>query len=149
MKKGLFILAALLCLIVTGALAEPEIIYEDETIVIKQDTVSRDKSVYHVLYVDIDSPEQLRSATAGEKGTKKTATVLSMAEQNNFAGCILNDVHREFSMLGQMGFDENGYGGGYYYRGRKNRYGRYDSYSKYSNYSDYKDITEENLPSDE
>jgi len=75
--------------------------------------------------------------------------VLSMAEQNNFAGCILNDVHREFSMLGQMGFDENGYGGGYYYRGRKNRYGRYDSYSKYSNYSDYKDITEENLPSDE
>jgi len=89
MKKGLFILAALLCLIVTGALAEPEIIYEDETIVIKQDTVSRDKSVYHVLYVDIDSPEQLRSATAGEKGTKKTATVLSMAEQNN-ALCAMN-----------------------------------------------------------
>ncbi len=58
--------------------------------------------------------------------------VLSLSEKSNFAGCILNDVHREFTMLGQMGFDENGYGGGYY-RGSKNRY---DSYSKYSDYKD-------------
>lgn len=61
--------------------------------------------------------------------------VLSLSEKSNFSGCILNDVHREFSMLGQMGFDENGYGGSYY-RGGKSRYGAYESYSKYSEFKD-------------
>lgn len=59
--------------------------------------------------------------------------VLSMNENNHqFAGCILNDVHKEFSMLGQLGLDESGYYGGYY-KGSK-RYGNYSSYKKYSDY---------------
>lgn len=81
--------------------------------------------------------------------------VLAMSENSGFSGCILNDVHREFSMLGQMGFDENGYGSGYYSRGKKSRYGRYgsyntyDSYSKYTDYSDYKETDEETPPTEE
>lgn len=74
--------------------------------------------------------------------------VLSLSEKNNFAGCILNDVHREFSMLGQMGFDESGYGGGYYYRGSRNRYNRYGGYEDYSKTTEYKDAHED-APSDE
>lgn len=59
--------------------------------------------------------------------------VLSLKENNDkFAGCILNDVHQEFSMLGMLGLDERGYYGGYY-SGSK-RYGNYNSYKKYSDY---------------
>lgn len=55
--------------------------------------------------------------------------VLSLTESNNnFAGCILNDVHKEFSMLGQFGFDERGHYAGYKH---------YGNYSSYKNYSDY------------
>ena len=61
--------------------------------------------------------------------------VLSLSEKSNFGGCILNDVHREFSMMGQMGFDENGYGSRYY-RGAKKGYGSHESYSKYSDFQD-------------
>ena len=42
---------------------------------------------------------------------------LTFRENKNgekFAGCILNDVHREFSLLGQLGADESGQGGNYY-----------------------------------
>ena len=50
--------------------------------------------------------------------------ILSLKEKtNNFAGCILNAVHKEFSLLGQLGFDETGY------------YGKYGSYSRYDRYA--------------
>ena len=54
--------------------------------------------------------------------------LLSMKEKtDNFAGCILNAVHKEFSLMGQLGFDETGYygrSGGYY-----SRYDRYAAHS--------------------
>jgi capsular exopolysaccharide synthesis family protein len=50
--------------------------------------------------------------------------ILSLKEKaDNFAGCILNAVHKEFSLLGQLGFDERGY------------YGKYGSYSRYDRYA--------------
>lgn len=64
--------------------------------------------------------------------------VLSFRENKNgaaFAGCILNDVHREFSLLGQFGADESGKSGAYY--GYSGKYSKYSEYSKYSGYSDY------------
>lgn len=62
--------------------------------------------------------------------------VLVLTENNdNFAGCILNDVYKEFSLLGQLGLDESGYYGKYY--GSK-RYGNYNSYKKYSDYKNNK-----------
>ena len=64
--------------------------------------------------------------------------VLSLKENSDgFAGCILNDVHTEFSMLGQFGLDESGYYGTHY--GRHNYYGSYHSYSSYSKYAEHKD----------
>ncbi len=50
--------------------------------------------------------------------------ILSLKDKtDNFAGCILNAVHKEFSLLGQLGFDETGY------------YGKYGSYSRYDRYA--------------
>lgn len=37
-----------------------------------------------------------------------TLTFREMKNGEKFAGCILNDVHREFSLLGQFGADESG-----------------------------------------
>ena len=55
------------------------------------------------------------------------------------AGCVLNDVYREFSLFGQMGFDESGY------YGRK--YGAYKNYADYGKYSAFKwDAPEESVP---
>lgn len=52
--------------------------------------------------------------------------ILSLNEKtDNFAGCILNAVHKEFSLLGQLGFDERGY------------YGKYGSYSRYDRYASH------------
>ncbi len=49
--------------------------------------------------------------------------IMTLQDNNtHFAGCVLNDVHKEFSLLGQLGTDENGYTGKKYY----------NSYSKYS-----------------
>ena len=53
---------------------------------------------------------------------------------SHFGGCILNDVHKEFTLLGQLGTDENGY------TGRKYRHG-YNSYNTYSRYSRHTDNT--------
>lgn len=56
--------------------------------------------------------------------------ILSLSESDgNFAGCILNDVHKQFTLFGQMGSDETGYYRSYY-----------NGYSKYagSNNTDYK-----------
>lgn len=56
-------------------------------------------------------------------------TVFSLTESGgNFAGCILNDIHREFSFLGQLGLDETGSG---------SRYGYYHKYYGYKKYSDF------------
>ena len=52
--------------------------------------------------------------------------ILSLKEKTDtFAGCILNAVHKEFSLLGQLGFDERGY------------YGKYGSYSRYDRYASH------------
>ena len=48
-----------------------------------------------------------------------------------FAGCILNDVYKEFSMFGQAGYDENGY------YAKSHGYHGYYGYSKYKKYSGY------------
>lgn len=55
--------------------------------------------------------------------------ILSMKEKTDtFAGCILNAVHKEFSLLGQLGFDETGY-----YGKAGGAYSRYDRYASHNN----------------
>lgn len=42
--------------------------------------------------------------------------ILTLDKKNRFAGCILNDAHREFTFFGQLGIDEGSY---------SDRYGKY------------------------
>lgn len=59
-------------------------------------------------------------------------TILQVKSSGNkFAGCILNDIYREFTMFGQAGYDESGY------YGKSGSYGGYYGYSKYRRYSGY------------
>lgn len=55
--------------------------------------------------------------------------VMTLADNEQFAGCILNDVFDEFSLFGQFGTDETGVAGGRY----NGSYGGYANYvSAYS-----------------
>ena len=64
--------------------------------------------------------------------------VLSLSESSKkFAGCVLNDVHREFDSLLQFAPDETGKSGSYY--GSYEKYGKYGKYEKYSKYAKYSD----------
>ncbi len=69
--------------------------------------------------------------------------ILSLTDNSkNFLGCILNDVHKEFSALTQFGLNESGYYGrhnGYY--GRYGKYGKY-GYSSYQNITDLSDSSD-------
>ena len=54
--------------------------------------------------------------------------IMSLKENgNNFSGCILNDVYKEMSFMGQLGLDESGYYGSYGYRSKYHKYGKYGS----------------------
>lgn len=54
--------------------------------------------------------------------------ILSLPDNGGkFAGCILNDVHPEFSLFGQSGADESGYNSRY-------GYGKYSRYSRFAKY---------------
>ncbi|MBR6532095.1 MAG: AAA family ATPase [Clostridia bacterium] len=50
--------------------------------------------------------------------------VMMLADNKQFAGCILNDVFDEFSLFGQLGTDETGVSGGRY----SGSYGGYSNY---------------------
>lgn len=62
--------------------------------------------------------------------------ILTLSSGCRFAGCILNDVPPEFTLLGQIGADESGYAGHYYsYYGSYGKYSRRGSYGKYGSYN--------------
>lgn len=62
--------------------------------------------------------------------------VLTLSSGESFCGCVLNDVYREFNILGQLGVDESGYYSRYYHGyGRKHGYGYKNPYHSYRRYS--------------
>ena len=68
--------------------------YEDETIRVKLETMEEDGVVWHVAWVDIASPTQLRTAIAGKKVTsKKDALPSKMAKVNNAVIAINSDYY--------------------------------------------------------
>ncbi len=72
-----------------GYLLETE--YQDETISVKMESRKIDDSVYHIAYVKIADPSQLRTALAGPYGSKKTAKTSEMAAENNAVIAINGD----------------------------------------------------------
>lgn len=67
--------------------------YEDPSLSVRLETIRQDGSDYHVAYVDVAHPSQLRTAIAGPAGTKKTATTSSMARANNAVIAISGDYY--------------------------------------------------------
>lgn len=68
--------------------------YEDETIRVKVETQEEDGVTWHVAWVEIASPTQLRTAIAGKKVTsKKDAKPSSMARVNNAVIAINGDYY--------------------------------------------------------
>lgn len=66
--------------------------------------------------------------------------VMLLAENKQFAGCVLNDVYDEFSFFGQFGVNETGHYGGY-----NSSYGGYSKYvSAYSASIGMSDSDDEN-----
>ena len=57
--------------------------YQDETLSVKMESRTVDGSVYHIAWIKIADPSQLRTALAGPYGTKKTAETSDIANENN------------------------------------------------------------------
>ena len=68
--------------------------YEDETIRVRMETTEEDGVTWHIAWVEIASPTQLRTAIAGKKVTsKKDALPSKMAEVNNAVVAINSDYY--------------------------------------------------------
>lgn len=68
---------------VEGALAEDGMSYDDGTLSVRIETAVVDEVTVYYVYVTIQDPSQLRTATAGKPRSKTTAPVYAMAAQNN------------------------------------------------------------------
>ena len=65
--------------------------YEDETLSVRMESRQVDDSVYHIAWVKIAHPSQLRTALAGPYGSKKTAKTSEMAAASNAVVAINGD----------------------------------------------------------
>ncbi len=66
-------------------------VYEDESITVTMESRKIDDSVYHIAWVKIAHPSQLRAALAGPYGSKKTAKTSEIAAANNAVVAINGD----------------------------------------------------------
>jgi len=70
--------------------------YEDESIRVRMEDMEEEGVIYHLAYVQIASPTQLRTATAGTKLTStKAATVSGMAKHNNAVVAMNGDNYQD------------------------------------------------------
>lgn len=65
--------------------------YEDETLLVTMESRKIGDSMYHIAWVKISDPSQLRTALAGPYGTKKTAKTTEIAAENNAVVAINGD----------------------------------------------------------
>lgn len=69
--------------------------YEDDSIVVRLETLTQDGVVWRVARVDITHPSQLRTATAGPLTSRRTALISSMARSQNAVIAINADYFAE------------------------------------------------------
>ena len=65
--------------------------YEDETIRVRLEDREEDGVIWHIAFVQIASPTQLRTATAGKLTSSKVSSVSGMARNNNAVVAINGD----------------------------------------------------------
>ena len=74
-----------------GYLSDHE--YQDETLHVVIEDVTRDDSIYHVAHVEIADPSQLRTALSGEPGSKTKAVPSVIANANNAVLAVNGDSY--------------------------------------------------------
>ena len=65
--------------------------YEDDSIRVQMETREEGSVIYRIAWVEVASPTQLRTATAGKLTSEKTALVKSMAVKNNAVVALNGD----------------------------------------------------------
>jgi exopolysaccharide biosynthesis protein len=65
--------------------------YEDDSLSVTLESRKIGDSMYHIAWVKISDPSQLRTAVAGPYGSKKTAKTTDMAAENNAVVAINGD----------------------------------------------------------
>jgi exopolysaccharide biosynthesis protein len=67
--------------------------YRDDTIIVEIQEVKQDNSTYHVAYVKIATPSQLRTAVAGDLGSSRTYKTTVLAQSMNAIVAINGDFY--------------------------------------------------------
>lgn len=67
--------------------------YQDDSLHVWLETVQQDSSNYHVAHITISDPSQLRTALAGEPGSKTCASVQQIAQGSNAVVAINGDYY--------------------------------------------------------
>ncbi len=69
--------------------------YRDDTIIVEIQEVQQDGSTYHVAYVKIATPSQLRTAVAGDLGSNRTYKTSVLAQSMNAIIAINGDFYTQ------------------------------------------------------
>ena len=69
--------------------------YRDDTIIVEVQEVRQDDSTYHVAYVKIATPSQLRTAVAGDLGSSRTFKTTVLAQSMNAIVAINGDFYTQ------------------------------------------------------
>ncbi len=71
--------------------------YRDDTIIVELEEVQRDDSTYHVAYVRVASPSQVRTMVAGGVDSKRTAPTSRLAASVNAVVAVNGDFYSDVS----------------------------------------------------
>ena len=71
--------------------------YRDETIIVEIQTVKQDDSIYHVAYVKIATPSQIRTALAGDANSDRTMPTSTLAKSVNAVVAVNGDFFTKSS----------------------------------------------------
>lgn len=67
--------------------------YRDDTMIVEVQEVRQDDSIYHVAYVKVATPTQLRTALAGDPGSDRTVATSTLAKSVNAVVAVNGDFY--------------------------------------------------------
>jgi exopolysaccharide biosynthesis protein len=71
--------------------------YRDDTIIVEIQQITQDNSIYHVAYVKIATPSQLRTYVAGGLTSMRTALTTTLAKSVNAVVAVNGDFYSKFT----------------------------------------------------
>ncbi|MCE5343249.1 MAG: phosphodiester glycosidase family protein, partial [Eubacteriales bacterium] len=71
--------------------------YQDDTIIVEIQQVTQDNSIYHIAYVKIATPTQLRTYVVGGLNSTRTSLTTTLAKSVNAVVAVNGDFYTKFS----------------------------------------------------